>query len=176
MSLTDELVEFLEPREKHYKKYDTMGLFIEVRSSGAKYWRFRYVFDKKPNQISLGVYPGVSLDSARSGRDSLLDMLYAGQDPSVVRKNNKKLDVKVKKQPMTLDEAINGFVTDSEVNAYLECIGSVSDYFGEDFKVSRSHATALAHLDRIQSVWDAVQARKEKWREYNKKRKRNKSD
>ncbi len=108
MSLTDEEVLSIAPKSRAYKRYDSNGLFLEIRPNGRKWWRYRYFFEGKPTQISLGTYPSVSLDCARKERDVAMDLLYAGQNPSKVKRENKLLEPKVKKEKTqtTLDEAI----------------------------------------------------------------------
>ena len=46
-----------EPTEKSFKLGDTGGLFLLVRPNGTKWWRFKYRFGGKENQLSLGRYP-----------------------------------------------------------------------------------------------------------------------
>lgn len=172
MPLTDEIVESLEPNDRVYKKYDSLGLLIEIHPRGSKYWRFRYFFNNKPNQISVGVYPRVKIEAARAARDVMLSQLESGQDPSQIRKANKLLEPKVKKKTMTLEQAINSPVTDLEIEICLGCVESFAEHCGDTVNISRDHAAVIAHLWRIQRVWEEDQERKNKWREYNKKRSR----
>ena len=43
MSLTDVLIRSLKPESRPYKRADAGGLYLEVRPTGAKLWRFAYV-------------------------------------------------------------------------------------------------------------------------------------
>ncbi|GKT11894.1 MAG: hypothetical protein ISEC1_P0867 [Thiomicrorhabdus sp.] len=40
--LTDTKLKNLKPRPKPYKEMDSHGLYVEVRKTGAKFFRFRY--------------------------------------------------------------------------------------------------------------------------------------
>ena len=48
---------------------DGRGLCLEVLPSGNFSWVFRYRFKGRPEKVSLGRYPDLSLKSARIGRD-----------------------------------------------------------------------------------------------------------
>jgi hypothetical protein len=45
---------------------DRDGLVLEVRQSGKKVFLFRFQWDKKPQTITLGHYPSLSLADARA--------------------------------------------------------------------------------------------------------------
>lgn len=61
-----------------------MGL--QIMLSGSKRWRFRYRFAGLPKMLSLGLYPAVSLETARALRGKARRLLAAGIDPSAERK------------------------------------------------------------------------------------------
>lgn len=87
--LTDTKIRNAEPREKKYKIYDSRGLFMIIAPSGGKWWRFKYRFEGKQKQISLGTYPKISLSEARSLQDNACQLAKSGVDPSVIRKAEK---------------------------------------------------------------------------------------
>ena len=70
MKLTAIQVKTAKPKDKSYKLYDGMGLFLEVSPKGHKWWRYKYRIDGKEKKFALGVYPEVSLKDAR---EKLLD-------------------------------------------------------------------------------------------------------
>ncbi|WP_339678425.1 integrase arm-type DNA-binding domain-containing protein [uncultured Zhongshania sp.] len=74
------------PRTKAYKLSDGGGLFLLVNPSGKKYWRFKYRYTGKEKLLALGVYPDVSLKSARTNHRDAQDLLKTGIDPSAQRK------------------------------------------------------------------------------------------
>lgn len=73
------------PTEKPYKIWDSGGLFLLITLSGEKWWRFKYRYEGKEKQLSLGTYPLVSLNEARSQRDTFRALLANGIDPSYHR-------------------------------------------------------------------------------------------
>ena len=89
MPLTDRAVRAAKPEAKPRKLFDERGLFLLISPAGGKWWRFKYRFDGKEKQISLGVYPDVALKDARERRDDARKQVAAGIDPSEHRKARK---------------------------------------------------------------------------------------
>ena len=87
--LTDVTIRNAKPGEKTVKLFDERGLYLEISSTGGKWWRFKYRFDGKEKRLSLGVYPDVSLKDARDRRDTARKLLADGIDPSENRKAQK---------------------------------------------------------------------------------------
>ncbi|MDR1134411.1 MAG: tyrosine-type recombinase/integrase [Synergistaceae bacterium] len=71
MPLTDIKVKALKPREKRYQESDSDGLYIEVMTSGKKYWRLRYFKGGKRSWTTIGEYPATGLQEARERRNDL---------------------------------------------------------------------------------------------------------
>ncbi len=90
MKLTDTACRNAKPKDKPYKKADGGGLYLQVQSNGAKYWRMKYYFLGKEKLLALGIYPIVSLQEAREKRDNTKKLLDAGKDPSIVKKDKKR--------------------------------------------------------------------------------------
>ena len=97
MFLNDAKIRAAKPRVKRYALKDGDGLFLEIPPEGKKRWRFRYAFQGKDNELSLGLYPdvplrgckhasGVWIKGARDIRDEYRQLLAAGIDPSAQRK------------------------------------------------------------------------------------------
>ncbi|QGP79434.1 tyrosine-type recombinase/integrase [Sphingobium sp. CAP-1] len=71
-----------KPRESDYKLSDGGGLYLLVRSNGAKLWRLNYRYLEKYRTMAFGAWPDVSLADARGRRDEVRRLLAAGIDPS----------------------------------------------------------------------------------------------
>ena len=84
--LTDTAIRGLKPKASVYRVADAHGLALEVRPSGAKFWRYRYRFAGVANMLALGQYPAIPLQQARKERDRLRALLQAGSNPSQVAK------------------------------------------------------------------------------------------
>lgn len=86
MALTDTKIKQAKPQNKDYKLADEKGLFLLVKTTGAKYWRHKYRFLGKEKLLALGVYPEVSLKEARRRRDEARQLLDRQIDPSQQKK------------------------------------------------------------------------------------------
>ena len=91
MPLSDIQVRTAKPAEKDYWVSDERGLRLLVKSSGSKYWRFKYRFEGKQKTLALGVYADVSLKMARDRRDDARRLLADEKDPSATKKDHKFL-------------------------------------------------------------------------------------
>lgn len=92
MSLTDTRCKGAKPQEKDYKMSDERGLYMIIKTTGAKWWRFDYTFDGKRKTLSLGTYPDISLKIASEKRDKFRCMVATGIDPSANRKASKLVE------------------------------------------------------------------------------------
>lgn len=86
MAMTDAALRAAKLSDKQYKMHDSAGLFVIVRPSGQKLWRFKYRLGLSEQQMSLGTYPLVSLKDARLKRDDLRRKLLDGVDPAGERR------------------------------------------------------------------------------------------
>jgi integrase len=82
MPLTDTRIRTAKRAKKPHKLTDSAGLYLEVRPSGAKLWRYRYRIGGKENLFALGVYPGISLADARTERDKARKLVKQGIHPA----------------------------------------------------------------------------------------------
>lgn len=88
--LTDAKIKALKPKEKDYRILDSERLYIEVRKSGVKVWRFKFVLNGKESSMSFGEYPYIALADARRFRDEAKIQLANGLSPVDVRKKEKQ--------------------------------------------------------------------------------------
>lgn len=89
MSLKAVQVQQAKPGAKPYKLADGGGLYLLVKPTGQKYWRFKYRVAGKEKLLAVGVFPDLSLMDARARRDEARRLLANGADPSEVRKAQK---------------------------------------------------------------------------------------
>src|SRR6266436_4525552 len=52
--LTDTAIRAAKPREKSYKLFDALGLYLEVAPTGSKLWRLKYRHDGRENRLAPG--------------------------------------------------------------------------------------------------------------------------
>ena len=89
MKLSDARLRVLKRRDKPYTVTDGGGLYIEVSSTGARLWRWKYRHGGKQKRIAFGIYPDVSLAVARARRDEARQQLAEGHDPGALKKIQK---------------------------------------------------------------------------------------
>lgn len=80
----------LKPADKAYKMADGEGLLIYVATTGSKSWRFKYRFEGKEKGLTFGLYPDVTLASARQRCRTARQEITEGLDPSAERKRIKQ--------------------------------------------------------------------------------------
>lgn len=83
--LTNTEVQRAKADDKDMTLHDGDGLFLVIKTSGKKLWRFRYQrpVTKQRTMIGLGHFPALSLANARSLRADYLSLLANGIDPQV---------------------------------------------------------------------------------------------
>ena len=88
-SKRDRAEEFLksEFRPVRYLRKISFGgsLNLFVTPKGSRYWRYCYRYGGKRRTLSLGLYPEVPVDRARSRHLAARQLLAAGVDPSLKR-------------------------------------------------------------------------------------------
>lgn len=89
MPLTDVQIRQAKPGDKPRKLSDSRGLYVEVRPTGGKFWRYRYKLDGKENVFALGEYPELSLADARAERDKARALVKDGRHPAHVRQTER---------------------------------------------------------------------------------------
>jgi integrase len=84
-TLTDVAIRKAEPRTKPYRLFAGDGLYLEVATTGAKYWRMKYRYAGKEKRLAFGVYPAVSKAEAVKRCAAARALLRDGRDPSLDR-------------------------------------------------------------------------------------------
>lgn len=92
MPLTDTAIRNAKAADKDYPLRDGGGMYLIVKTTGAKWWRldYRYLGDRKT--ISLGTYPLTSLLEARTRRDEAKRLLAQGINPSLHRQQTRAVN------------------------------------------------------------------------------------
>jgi integrase len=87
--LTEASIRAAKPTDRAFKLFDAGGLFLLVRPTGHRSWRFKYRVTGREKLISLGPYPEVTLAGARRKLQRAKSLLRDGIDPSARRKAHK---------------------------------------------------------------------------------------
>jgi len=81
MALTEAQIKKAEPGDKLYKLADGRGLFLQVRTSGAKVFVKEYRFNGKRGSLTLGEFPELKLAIARTKAERVNLQVRSGEDP-----------------------------------------------------------------------------------------------
>jgi hypothetical protein len=88
--LTDFAIRSAKPTDKPRKLFDEKGLYLLIKPSGGRLWRFKYRFglgeQRKENTLAFGSYPEISLAEARSRRDKARELVARAIDPAAERR------------------------------------------------------------------------------------------
>lgn len=86
--LSDTKLKSAKPKDKDYTLQDGNGLYLLIKTTGSKIWRFNYYrpIPKKRVLISFGSYPTVSLLDARLKRENSRELLAKNIDPQEHKK------------------------------------------------------------------------------------------
>jgi len=87
--LSDTKIRNAKPRKKAFKLYDEDGLYLIVKPSGARWWRVKYHWRGKEQLLSVGVYPDVSLATARQRCQDTHKLVANDINPSAHRAQKK---------------------------------------------------------------------------------------
>jgi integrase len=88
MSLSDMRIRSAKARDKRYSICDGGGLYLEIMTTGKKYWRLRYSNEGKANWHSIGEYPSIGLQEARERRNVLRQQIRDGIMPNAAKPEN----------------------------------------------------------------------------------------
>lgn len=80
-----------KPAEKEYSLADGNGLYLRIKPNGSKLWLFNYIHPttKKRKNIGLGVFPDITLASAREKTREMRTLVAEGIDPKTYRDNQR---------------------------------------------------------------------------------------
>lgn len=126
IKLTDAKIKTLKPQDKVYRILDADRLYIEVRPTGVKVWRFKFVFNGKESSMSLGEYPIVCLADARLLREEMRAKLAKGIHPVEDRKKLKQVE----------DEKFTNTFSAIAQEYAKERLKTKSERYAEQFQVS----------------------------------------
>ncbi|MSP28770.1 MAG: DUF4102 domain-containing protein [Methylococcales bacterium] len=87
--LTDVTIRKTKPTDKDQRLNDGGGLYVLVKSNGARWWRFDYTIERKRKTLSVGVYPETTLADARRKAKEARNQVSNDIDPSDTRKEAK---------------------------------------------------------------------------------------
>ncbi|QKI89225.1 tyrosine-type recombinase/integrase [Thiomicrorhabdus xiamenensis] len=81
--LTDRKIQALKPKEKQYKEADGGGLYLLIKPSNTKTWRYDFSLFGHRYTLTIGQYPDIPLKKARDLHEQARAFVAEGLDPRV---------------------------------------------------------------------------------------------
>lgn len=88
--LTDTKIKSVKSIDREWKLSDGGGLFLLIKPTGGKLWRWKYRLQGKENLFAIGTYPAVSLAEARQSRENARALVKQGIHPAHERQRIKQ--------------------------------------------------------------------------------------
>lgn len=91
-----------EPQHRNAHDYfDTQvqNLCVTIRPSGAASWCLRYRADGRQRRLTLGRFPGVSVEAARKAARKFLGEIAEGRDPAAEKRARRQRDISTETYP-----------------------------------------------------------------------------
>ncbi|MEQ1637652.1 MAG: integrase arm-type DNA-binding domain-containing protein [Methylococcales bacterium] len=140
--LKDVVIRNIKPADKDQRLSDGGGLYLLIKTSGAKWWRFDYSFDGKRKTLSLGVYPKISLTDARQKAIKAAAKVANDINPSEERKADKTEKHKKSENTKRIEAGLP--ILNSFKHIALEWLGSTKHLTAET-----THIKKTSRLERL---------------------------
>ena len=85
MSLSHTAVKNAKPKDKAYKLFDGGGLYLQVKPTSYKCWKYDYRIDKARGTYTIGQYPDISLKQAREDHLAARKYVAKGIHPKQIK-------------------------------------------------------------------------------------------
>jgi integrase len=89
MPITDTAIKNAKPKDKPYKLSDGGGLYLLIKSSGYKTWKYDFRLDSTRGSYTIGKYPDISLKLARQEHRKAREMVAQGVNPKQIKTDRK---------------------------------------------------------------------------------------
>ena len=86
LPLSDLKISKAKPKLQDYKLSDGRGLYLLVRTTGGKLWRYDYRIGGKRKTLAMGNYPDIALSEARRRHQEARSLIAEGTDPNEAKK------------------------------------------------------------------------------------------
>lgn len=85
MALTHTAVTNAKPTDKVYKLFDGGGLYLQVKPTGYKAWKYDYRLSGSRGTYTIGQYPDISLKQARDRHRDAREYVANGDNPKLIK-------------------------------------------------------------------------------------------
>lgn len=89
MALSHTAVSNAKPKAKVYKLFDGGGLYLHVKTSGYRCWKYDYRINGSRGTYTIGPYPDISLKGAREGHRAARELVAKGIHPKQIKERQR---------------------------------------------------------------------------------------
>jgi integrase len=108
MALTDTAIKNAKPGTKAYKLSDSGGLFLLIKPSGYKSWKYDFRINSTRGSYTIGKYPDISLKQARQEHLQARELVAQGINPKQIKTQRKVNDeLKTKRFSYYMNQWLN---------------------------------------------------------------------
>ena len=150
--LTVTEVKNYKPESKMYKKPDGKGLWLVIKPTGSKTWRYDFRYGNKNLSMSFGVYPEVGLKEAREKREEARELLANNINPISVKR------IKKTSESLTLENVINEWIelrkksaSKATVTQNIRIFKNVTDWLGSVAIKDIRRIDIISVLEKVQN-------------------------
>ena len=92
MSLTDTAVKNAKPKDRTWKLSDGGGLYLLIKPTGYKSWKYDFRLDNTRGTYTIGNYPDIGLKKARQEHREARELVAMGTNPKQIKIQRKVKD------------------------------------------------------------------------------------
>lgn len=118
--LTPAAINAAKPKDKPYSLTDGGGLHIEVLTSGARTWRFKYHLNGKRGKVTIGSWPQISIKAARDEHERLRELVEKGVDPAREKRDAAEQQAIAAASTITFQEYATAWVRETMFHRSVE--------------------------------------------------------
>lgn len=89
MALSHTAVSNAKPTTKPYKLSDSGGLYLQIKPSGYKCWKYDFRIDGSRGTYTIGAYPDISLKKARDHHREARELVAEGINPKQIKERQR---------------------------------------------------------------------------------------
>ncbi|KFF32234.1 integrase [Pseudomonas aeruginosa VRFPA01] len=120
-------------------------MFLLVKPTGGKLWRWKYRIDGKENLFAIGAFPKISLAQARAARDTARSLIKQGIHPSHERQSVKRRNLEEAKARRRQRDGTFAKVTEAYL-ADIKPVFAASSYRTKESRIRKYLAPKLDGL------------------------------
>lgn len=146
----DTVIRNAKPKDKDYKISDGQGLYLVIKKTGSKTWRFDFTYGGKRQSMSFGKYPTITLKEAREKREESKEQLSKNINP-ISKKRIEKAS-----EALTLQNVVDEWIelrkksaSEATVTANKRILKNITEWLG---RIAIKDINRIDIINRLQKI------------------------